>query len=55
MHQKHLKGLKALSEENICRQYFLISHDKIHRKQNHFFHIVHWKKFLEMFWSDQIL
>lgn len=51
---KHLNGLKALSEENICSQYFLVSFDKInrvHKKIN----ILYWEEFLDRLWQDQII
>lgn len=50
---KHLKGLKALAEENICKRYLLISHDRIKRKVNQI-EIIHWRDFLEMLWRDEI-
>ncbi len=59
---KHLKGLYALSEENICKQYYLISQDTIERKvpaksnnKDDKIHIIHWKKFLEILWGDKII
>lgn len=54
-HDKHLKGLKALAEENICKQYFLVSHDTIKRKVDDKFNIIHWKDFLEKLWQDEII
>lgn len=51
---KHLKGLKALSEENICKQYFLVSHDKIPRKVDNI-NIIHWKAFLQKLWNNELI
>lgn len=55
VHDKHLKGLKALSEEKICKQYYLISHDHIHRQVDGIFHLLHWEDFLKKLWSDEII
>ena len=49
---KHLKGLKFLAEENICKRYLLISHDPLHRKENNI-DIIHWKNFLNKLWGNQ--
>ena len=54
IHDKHLKGLKALSEESICKHYYLISHDPIKRKVDGQFNILYWKEFLEKLWQDEI-
>lgn len=50
---KHLKGLKALAEENICKHYFLISHDLIPRKVDNM-EILHWQVFLDRLWGDAL-
>ncbi|MDF3055657.1 MAG: hypothetical protein K0Q74_1564 [Gammaproteobacteria bacterium] len=47
---KHLKGLKALAEENICKRYFLLSRDTIERKVGNI-EIVHWEVFLDRLWN----
>lgn len=49
---KHLSGLKALQEEAICKKYFLVSLDKIHRITDGI-EIIYWKDFLEQL-SDKI-
>lgn len=51
---KHMKGLKTLSEEKICKRYILISQDNIKRRIDHF-EIMHWQDFLTQLWSDQIV
>ena len=51
---KHLKGLKYLAEENICKQYFLVSQDSIKRKVNNIV-IIHWQEFLKNLWSGNII
>ena len=50
---KHLKGLHILAEENICKQYFLISKDKIHRKKDNI-EMIYWRDFLAKLWQDSI-
>lgn len=42
---KHLSGLKALKEENICKKYYLISFDKVNRITDGI-EIMYWKDFL---------
>jgi len=51
---KHLKGLKALAEEEICKRYILISHDTLKRRVDNF-EIMHWQTFLDALWSDKII
>ena len=51
---KDLKGLKALKEENICKQYFLISFDKVHRKHEGI-EIIYWEDFLDKLWKDDVI
>ncbi len=55
VHDKHLKGLKALAEEKICQHYFLISHDHINRKQDDQFTIIYWEDFLKKLWADEVV
>lgn len=52
--EKHLKGLKALAEENICKQYILISQDPIKRRI-HNIDIMPWQLFLEKLWRDELV
>ena len=47
---KHLKGIKALQEENIVRKYYLVCFDPIHRIIDDI-EIIHWQNFLELLWS----
>ncbi|MBB71128.1 MAG: ATPase [Legionellales bacterium] len=54
VHDKHLKGLKALAEEQIVKQYYLVSHDKINRKVDGKYIIIYWKDFLKKLWDDAI-
>lgn len=52
--EKHLKNLTYLSEEKICRQYFLISQDPLPRKYHHI-HVLPWRMFLNQLWAGDIL
>lgn len=51
---KHIKNLRLLEEENICKRYILISFDKIQRKKGNI-EIMHWQDFLKKLWNDNIL
>ena len=51
---KHLKGLKALEEEKLCKRYILISHDILKRRSGNL-EIMHWQEFLTALWSDVII
>ncbi len=52
--QKHLKGLTYLSEEKICKKYYLISHDKINRQEKGI-KIIYWKDFLKDLWDGKVI
>lgn len=51
---KHLKGLKALAEENLNMKYFLVSQDKINRNKDNIV-ILYWEDFLTRLWNDEIV
>ena len=51
---RDLKGLQALSEENVFKKYYLVSQDRMNRKQD-IFHLVHWQTFLQELWDGQLL
>lgn len=53
VHNKHLKGLQALCEENICKDYYLVSFDNIKRKQDQIT-ILPWQDFLQKLWRGEI-
>lgn len=53
-HDKHLKGLKVLAEENICKRFILVSQDTLHRKVGQI-ELMHWQNFLSALWRDEIL
>lgn len=50
---KHIKGLKILQEEDICKKFYLICFDNLHRTKNNI-EIIHWEKFIENLWSGKI-
>jgi predicted AAA+ superfamily ATPase len=51
---RDLKNLAALQEEKIFKQYYLISHDTIEKKQGSV-HCLHWKTFMEKLWGGEII
>ncbi len=53
VNEKHLKNLKSLQEENICKKYFLISHDRVNRKYGQI-EVIYWQDFLDKLWQDTI-
>ena len=53
IHDKHLKNLHLLIEEDICKKYIIISFDKIDRKKG-LIDILHWETFLKRLWHDEI-
>lgn len=52
--EKHLKGIKALQEENIISQFYLVSQDTVEMKKEGV-HLLHWKTFLNKLWNDEII
>jgi predicted AAA+ superfamily ATPase len=52
VHDKHLKGLRSLREENIFSRFILVSFDKTNRKTEDGIRILHWSRFLELLWND---
>ncbi|PCH54783.1 MAG: ATPase [Legionellales bacterium] len=51
---KHLKGLKALIEENKVGAYYLVSIDPINRLDDKI-NIIYWKDFFTKLWNDEII
>jgi len=51
---KHLKGLRALSEEGICKRYIVVSRDKLKRRVDGI-EVIHWKDFLSELWKNTII
>lgn len=54
VHDKHIKSLQLLIEENICRRYILVSFDRINRKKGQI-EILYWQDFLDQLWSNKII
>jgi predicted AAA+ superfamily ATPase len=51
---KHLKGLRALKEENLIDRYMLVSLDPSRRKTDDGIEIIPWQDFLGDLWSDRL-
>ena len=52
--KKDLSGLKALTEENIIKNLYLVSHDPFETISNNI-NIRHWKSFIEDLWAGKII
>ncbi len=52
---KHLKGLRALMEENLIRQFILVSFDEVERETPDGIRVLHWESFLKKLWGDSLL
>lgn len=50
--QRDFKGLKALEEEKVFKNYVLVSQDPINTRENHF-QALFWKDFLKDLWEDK--
>ncbi|MFV9646573.1 MAG: ATP-binding protein [Desulfobacterales bacterium] len=50
--QRDFKGLKALEEEKIFKNYILVSQDPINTRDNNF-QALYWKKFLDDLWAGK--
>ncbi|MCK5155654.1 MAG: ATP-binding protein [Spirochaetales bacterium] len=49
---KHLKGIRALAEEKIVENLYIVSFDELNRQTQDGIHIVHWRTFLTEMWTD---
>ena len=52
---KHLKGLRILSEEGILKQLFVVSFDEVERETREGIRVVHWKTFIRELWEGKIV
>jgi len=52
---KHLKGLRALKEEDLIERYILVSLDQTKRKTKDGIEIYPWRDFLTELWNDKII
>jgi len=50
--QRDFKGLKALEEEKVFKNYILVSQDPINTRENHF-QALFWEDFLKDLWEDK--
>lgn len=50
-----LKGLNAFKEENLVKNYYVVSHDLVDKKLNSGIHLLHWQSFLKKLWHDELL
>lgn len=48
---QHLKGLRALKEENAAKDYFLVSFDSNNHRTSDGIRCLHWKTFLDELWG----
>ncbi|MCX8020936.1 MAG: hypothetical protein N2747_10630, partial [Chitinophagaceae bacterium] len=55
IHARHLKGLKALSEEYLFKRKLLVSADPEPRTTAERIEILPWKIFLDKLWSGEII
>ncbi len=51
---KHMKGLRALAEENICKKYYLVCQCTTNKIIDNI-HMIHWNDFLEKLWSNKLI
>ena len=51
---KHLRGLKALREEQVFKQFFLLSSDPDNVLRDGI-HCLHWSEFLKRLWNHQVI
>lgn len=51
---RDFKGLQALAEEGVFKQFYLVSHDKMHSRRGQLV-AVHWQTFLDDLWNNKLL
>jgi len=52
--RRDFKGLKALAEEKVFKEYILVSQDPISTRKDGF-EALHWERFLTDLWSDRFV
>lgn len=52
---RHLKGLRALKEEQVIKNHIVVSHDEEERRTQDGLSILPWRKFLDRLWEDQLV
>ncbi len=50
--QRDFKGLKALEEEKVFKNYILVSQDPVNTRENNF-QALYWENFLDDLWADK--
>lgn len=55
IHDKHLKGLRALKEEGLHKRYLVVSMDQHRRKTSDGIEIIPWQEFLDALWRQELL
>ncbi len=53
--EKHLRGLRALREENICREYLLVCFCEHERLTSDGIRIIPWRVFLSRLWAGKMI
>ena len=51
---RDIKGLQALSEEKVFKNFYLVSQDRTNRKHG-IVHFIYWQDFLRKLWTGQII
>ena len=51
---RDFKGLKALEEEKVFKNYILVSQDPINTRDNNFY-ALYWETFLDHLWDDRFV
>ena len=51
---RDFKGLKALEEEKVFKNYILVSQDPINTRDNNY-QALYWERFLENLWNDKLV
>ena len=54
IHPKHLKGLKALQEENLIKNFMVVSLDDFEQVTDEGIACLHWSTFLKRLWSGEL-
>jgi uncharacterized protein len=55
VNSKHLRGLRAFKEENIAKQYIVVSLDAARRKTSDDIQILPWRDFLKALWAGKLI
>ena len=50
-----LKGISAFMQENVVKDYIVVSQDKVDKKLNSGITLLYWQSFLEKLWRDELI